>query len=232
LFAVLLAGLVLGTSLQAAPAAQPTPHALVEQVTERVLAIIEDAKDDEQPDQEQFYREVDAAIDPLVDFDSFARSVMGRYASKRAYDALPDAAAKQAFRARVTRFSRQFRDGLVKTYASGLLSFDGERVVVEPPRADFDPAVESNVYVVQRIYGQREQPYVIQYKMRKDRDGAWKLRNVVLEGINLGLTYRNQFAAAVDLYNGDVDKAVDNWTVEPGTPKNGAVAADDEADID
>ena len=36
--------------------------------------------------------------------------------------------------------------------------------------------------------------YRVQYAMYPDASGAWKLENLVLEGINLGLTYRNNFA--------------------------------------
>jgi hypothetical protein len=40
---------------------------------------------------------------------------------------------------------------------------------------------------------------------------------VIIEGINLGQTYRNQFAAAVDQNHGDIDKVITNWRVEPQT---------------
>jgi phospholipid transport system substrate-binding protein len=51
--------------------------------------------------------------------------------------------------------------------------------------------------------------------MRRNRAGEWKLNNVVIEGINLGQTYRSQFASAADQNRGDLDKVIANWKVEP-----------------
>ena len=62
------------------------------------------------------------------------------------------------------------------------------------------------------IYGDRQQPYEIQYSLRKDSRGQWKLRNMVVESINLGKIYRNQFDSAVEVYEGDIDKVIDNWS--------------------
>ena len=53
------------------------------------------------------------------------------------------------------------------------------------------------------------------YTLRQGSDGSWKLRNVVIEGLNLGRIYQNQFDAAVKQYNGDIDKVIANWTVAP-----------------
>ena len=53
------------------------------------------------------------------------------------------------------------------------------------------------------------------YKMRKNRAGAWKLRNVTIEAINLGKVYQSQFSSAAKQYKGDIDAVIDNWTVDP-----------------
>jgi phospholipid transport system substrate-binding protein len=37
------------------------------------------------------------------------------------------------------------------------------------------------------------------------------IANVVVEGVNLGQTYRSQFAEAVENHGGDVDYVVENW---------------------
>jgi len=40
--------------------------------------------------------------------------------------------------------------------------------------------------------------------MRRDDQGGWVVRNIVVNGINLGLTYMNQFDGAMSRY-GSVD---------------------------
>jgi len=55
--------------------------------------------------------------------------------------------------------------------------------------------------------------YPLSYSMKQNKDGVWKLRNIIISGVNIGLTYRNQFASAMrDSANGgDLDKVIDGW---------------------
>ena len=43
--------------------------------------------------------------------------------------------------------------------------------------------------------------------------GNWRLRNIIIGGVNIGLTYRSQFASALKdpKYGGDMDKVIDAW---------------------
>lgn len=222
--AALFALLFIHVKANAADAALPEPHQIVQQTTEQVIAIIREGKSYYDKDPARFNKQVETVLDKVVDFDSFARGVMGPYAGAQRYQALTTEQEKTDFRARIQRFSDSFRQGLVETYAKGLLKFDGQKIETLPPRKGDDVA-SGNVAVVQNIYGAADKPYVIQYSMRKNRDGVWKLQNVIIEGINLGQTYRSQFASAADQYHGDLDKVIANWHVEPqiaGDTKAGA----------
>ena len=50
--------------------------------------------------------------------------------------------------------------------------------------------------------------------MVKDADGSWRIRNVIVYGINLGLQYRNLFDAVMMATStrGNIDKVIDGWT--------------------
>ena len=76
-------------------------------------------------------------------------------------------------------------------------------------------ALSGSVGVRQHIYGERAKPYEVIYTLRRDAQGDWKLRNVIIEGLNLGRIYQNQFRTAVATYDGDIEKVIDNWTVAP-----------------
>lgn len=229
---VALAVGLLATPLWAAEAqaatTQVSAHEVVEQTTQRVMAIITEAQGYFDEDPERFYSEIEKVLDDVVDFDSFARGVMGKYASKRMYMTLKTDEEKKQFVARMRRFSDTFREGLVRTYAKGLLAFNGNRIEVLPP--DEDVVNGDSVTVIQQIYGEAEKPYVVHYKLRQDRKGNWKLRNVTIEAINLGKVYQSQFASAAKLYEGDIDKVIDNWTVDPTSGSGEAVGEDDSGD--
>ena len=221
LIRVVLAGLLtLAVSLAAAATDPRAPHEVVEQTTTRLLSVIDAGRGYYESDPERFSREVQTVLDPVVDFDAFARGVMGKYASAQRYQALASQAEKDAFRAEIERFTTTFKSALVQTYAGSLLKFGGGRIeTLQPRSADLQ---RGSVGVVQHIYGKPDQPpFVVQYTMRKDREGSWKVRNVVVEGINLGQTYRNQFAAAAESSKGDISQVIDNWKVQPSVEKRG-----------
>ncbi|WP_372758906.1 phospholipid-binding protein MlaC [Litorivivens sp.] len=193
-------------------ASTPGPYEVVSDTTKRVTKVIEEARSYVDEDPERFYGEVEKILADVVDFPSFARGVMGKYGSKRYYDTLsPEEKAK--FRGRVERFTKTFQDRLIRTYAKGLLAFDGNRIEVLPIAKD--AADERSVNVEQHIFGNAPQPYVVYYKLTQNREGEWKLRNVSIEGVNLGRTYQSQFASSARRFNGDIDKVIENWEVTP-----------------
>ncbi|HSB95520.1 MAG TPA: ABC transporter substrate-binding protein [Spongiibacteraceae bacterium] len=205
-------------ALPVAAADAQDPYKMVEQTTQRVLTIIGEGKGYYDKEPARFNKQVDVVMSEVVDFDSFARGVMGPYANLQR---LTTDAEKAQRRDQMKRFSDTFKNGLIETYAKGLLKFNGQRIETLPPRKG-DDANSNSISVVQNIYGSGDKPYIVQYSMRKNAESNWKVMNVIIEGINLGQTYRNQFAAAVDQNRGDIDKVIANWKVEPQT--DGAVA--------
>lgn len=186
------------------------PYAVINNTTDRVLAEIKEATTYFDNDPQRFYDRIDTILTEVTDFYSFSRSVMGVYASNRAMRALDDA-GKKKLTAQVERFVDKFHTGLVQTYAKGLLNFSGERIeVVKPDSTD----TGDSAIIDQLIYGEAPQPYTVQYKMRRDRDGEWKVRNVTIESINLGKVFRSQFASEARKYDGDLDQVIENWSSE------------------
>jgi phospholipid transport system substrate-binding protein len=182
-----------------------------------MLVLIEDGKAYFDKDPDRFYGEVELLLNPIVDFKTFARSVMGRYGSKRYYTQLDDA-GKKAYREQFGRFVDTFKSGLIQTYGKGLLALDGNKMELQPANAaDLQAIAEGKSVEVVQLYhtSSAEQPYVIRYKMRPSRDkSTWQLRNVTIESINIGQVYRSQFEAAMQKYNEDIALVVDNWTVQ------------------
>jgi|TARA_R110001583_G_scaffold42994_1_gene136689 phospholipid transport system substrate-binding protein len=199
--------------LAPAYAAEKGPYEVVADTTQELVKVIEEARSYIDKDPKRFTSEVRRIMDDVVDFQSFARGIMGKYGSRRYYESLKTDAERAQFRDRVMRFTNSFKDGLINTYAQGLLGFNGNRIEVLPLADDVD--LSGSVGVRQDIYGERAKPYQVMYTVRQGSDGKWKLRNVVIEGLNLGRIYQNQFDAAVKQYNGDIDKVIANWTVAP-----------------
>jgi len=201
------------TAMTFADAQHKEPRQVVQKTTEQVLAIIKNAKSYSSSAPERFNAEITPILENVIDFDDFARSVMGVYASGKLYKALTSDADKTAFRERTQRFSATFKESLVNTYASSMLNFNGESVATLPLQKG-DDLSDGMATVMQHIFNEADKPYVVQYSMRRNKDGDWKVRNLIIEGINIGLTYRSQFATATEKYQGDIDKVIDNWRID------------------
>jgi len=91
-----------------------------------------------------------------------------------------------------SRFARTFRCELIETYGRGLVAYGEQNIVVVPPKEDING--QRKVKVVQEIHGS----------------------DVVINGINLGKTFRNQFVQRAKKYGGDIDEVINNWSSSAG----------------
>lgn len=213
---VLLTGLLFVSSVlsvQSSELSVSAPHAKIEKTTEHLLVLIKDAKTYFEDEPERFYGELRTIINPLIDFKSFTRSVMGDYGTKAYYQSL-DKSQRTEYKENYRRFVTRFQDGLINTYGKGLLAFNGQEIKVEVATAVDLENVKAGkpVDVIQKIYG-ADKTFTITYKMRPNKKGEWLLRNVSIESINVGQLYRNQFSAAMSKQAGDFSAVIDGWVV-------------------
>ena len=189
-----------------ATAAQKGPAEVISDVTAQVMTVVAEADTYFDQDPDRYYQEIDGALAELVDWRGFATAVMGEYYSRgRSMD--------QAGRANLKRqrddFAATLREGLIKSYAKGLLAFGGARMEVEGVEAS--PQSARVASVTQLVYGEADRVYTIRYQMGQYKDGAWRLRNLIIETINLGEIYRNQFSALARDADDDLDSVIAQW---------------------
>jgi phospholipid transport system substrate-binding protein len=196
-------------SAGAAAVAAASAYDVVQSATVQVMDVVAAADDYVEEDPERYYQQVQDILDPVIDYRGFARSVMGPYASSERYRSL-DEAGRSQLRGQLDRFTKVMRLSLVRTYSKGLLAFGGSRIEVEQPSSE--DSGEKRVAVRQLIYSEETEPYVLLYQMGLNKSGSWQLRNVIIESVNLGEIYRNQFQAAARKQNGDLDSVIDSWT--------------------
>lgn len=170
------------------------PHKVIQATTLKVLSAIDSGLDPIK-EPEKFVEQLSSILDPVVAFDYIARGVMGNY-------------SKQVTAEQVKQFSSAFKLGLVNTYGKGMSNFSDLEVAVLPPAQPIGE--ERKTTVVQEIRGASSTNQV-SYTMAKNNKGEWKMINVVLNGINLGQTFRGQFAAEVEKNKGDVVKTINDW---------------------
>nr|WP_106229343.1 ABC transporter substrate-binding protein [Halomonas ventosae] len=141
---------------------------------------------------------VDDSLEDVADFRYIGASVMGRY--------FGNATPQQR-----SRFVETFRKTLIDTYAKGLVTFDYREIrVLDNQQAS---RYEDQASVAMEVVANDGTVYPVSYSLRLD-DGQWKVVNVIVNGINLGLTFRNQFDQAMRDHNRDYDAVINGWAPE------------------
>lgn len=171
------------------------PHQIVQDVTVKVISAVESGDLDPAKDPNAFVEKLSEILDPVVAFKYIARNVMGNHAKSVSAD-------------QVSQFSESFKLDLVNTYGKGVSGFDDLTITVLPPAPDAEPS--KRVSVIQELKtptGRNEVTYI----MRENKKQEWKMTNIYLNGVNLGSTFRTQFAATVKKNKGDVAKTINEW---------------------
>ena len=186
--------------------AQRGPAEVISHVTSQVMTVVEEANTYFDQDPDRYYREIDDALAGLVDWRGFATAVMGEYYSR---GRSMDKAGRANLKRQRDDFATTLRAGLIRSYAKGLLAFGGARMEVQG--AGDSPQSARVASVTQLVYGEADRVYTIRYQMGQYKDGAWRLRNLIIETINLGEIYRNQFSALARDADDDLDIVIAHW---------------------
>ncbi|OTG81352.1 toluene tolerance protein [Acinetobacter sp. ANC 5054] len=133
-------------------------------------------------------------LDPYIDSQSFTRIVMGTYATNQY-----SSAAQRA------QFERNFRETLIENYGSAFSKFSNQTYTMRPYKAS-----TSKNPVVTIDFNNNGEKIPVSFQLA-DKGSQWKIRNINVSGIDLGLQFRNQFAATVKRNGGNIDKAIANF---------------------
>ena len=179
-----------------AQAAAQTPHQVVEDTSVRVMENLNANRELYQQDADAFYNGLNEIMEPVVDFQGIARSVMTvRY-------------SRSATPEQMERFIETFKRSMVEFYGNALLEFDSGKITVLPP-ARGSQQTEERASVNMEVRANNGNVYPVTYTM-SNVDGQWKVRNVIVEGINIGLLFRDQFAQAMQAHRNDLDAVIDS----------------------
>ncbi|MFY1019150.1 MlaC/ttg2D family ABC transporter substrate-binding protein [Ectopseudomonas khazarica] len=175
--------------------AAPSAHEVVQQTTDTLLADLKANKDEYRRDPAAFYQSLNDILGPVVDVDGISRGVMTvRY-------------SRQASPEQMSRFQENFKRSLMQFYGNALLEYDNQDIRVLPATGKQDAERTS---IGMEIRDGKGVVYPLSYTM-VSMDGAWKLRNVVINGINVGKLFRDQFAQSMQNNRNDLDKVIDTW---------------------
>lgn len=195
---------LIALALMAAMAARPAAAGnqelarYVDESTQKLVDRLNEEKGLYEEDPEAFYREIEEALTGFVDFRRIAARVMGRY-------------ARQASPEQRDEFVTRFKRSLFESYAQALVNnSDSFEIAVEEARINSQNENRGSVNMM--VTTESGDRYQVTYSMyRKDEGEDWLMENVIVEGVNIGLAFRDRFTQEMESRRGDVDAVIDNW---------------------
>ncbi|GGC57479.1 MlaC/ttg2D family ABC transporter substrate-binding protein [Marinobacter halophilus] len=147
-------------------------------------------------DPEAFYASMSETLDEFVDFRRIAARVMGRY-------------ARQTTPEQRDEFVEKFKRSLFDSYAQALVSADSFEITVKDASIMSDN--DSRGAVQMEMVSASGTRYPVTYSMYKNAEGRWLMENVIVEGVNIGLAFRDRFAQEMEENRGQVQAVIDGW---------------------
>ena len=201
---VALIAMCVGFPILASAAEPASPDELVRGLTDRLTSLLKEEVKTTDPD---FYRNVvEETLGPFIDFRSISRRVMAKH-------------YKSASPEQRKRFANSFRESLLNTYANGVSTLSDQKIKILPFKGVQKKGKKERAKVEMEIRTPDGVMYPITYAVYKNKVGDWRLENIILNGVNLGLTFRNQFNEAHRANDGDIDKVIEAWSVKLAAAK-------------
>ena len=167
----------------------------VEKIHEDIVLVVRSKQGIYEENPEEFVKAISFALQPLVDFERISRNVMGRY-------------YKDANKEQIEKFNKVFQASLLETYSKTLAEFKDEEILVSS-QVKKSPKGNREKVSLQIVTSTKIYPAV--YDMYRNTQGQWKLINIVINGVNLGLTFRNQFYSLMEKEGNDLDVVIEKW---------------------
>jgi len=152
----------------------------------------EGSKYDEKPDE--FKEKLKNIWEPMVDVGLVSRLILSK-------------AYRTATEEQILLFQTRTKKLLLDTYITALLEFeDYELETSREIKKNKNKTLE-----VEINFFSASDSFKAKFTLYKNKQGELKIINTIIDGINLGLTFRNQFQDNLKNENYDLDKAIETW---------------------
>ncbi|RKR77586.1 MlaC/ttg2D family ABC transporter substrate-binding protein [Marinobacter nauticus] len=168
----------------------------VDENTQKLVQKLNAEKGLYEKDPEAFYTSMDETLQEFVDFRRIAARVMGRY-------------ARQTTPEQRDAFVEKFKRSLFDSYAQALVSAEDFEIIVK--EATILPQNEDRASVEMELISASGNRYPVTYSMYRTGDDRWMMENVIVEGVNIGLAFRDRFAQEMEENRGQVQAVIDGW---------------------
>ena len=183
---------------------EENPYNFIDVNAQKMVIVLKENKSLFIEDRELYEQKIKEIFEPMIDFRRVAATVMG----KKYYLA--------SSKDQRSEFVDIFKDSLLDTYAETLAQWENQTITTIFPINMQDQSYKLKNIEVQQTLNTGSSKYPISYKLRKNKDNTWSIVNIIVNGVNLGLTFRNQFQALASKNNGDIEATLKGWVSDAG----------------
>lgn len=170
--------------------AAQSPRELVKETSEQMLNKLKQEQAVIKTNPERIYELVNKIVLPHFDFDYMSQLVLGKYWRRASEQQRQD-------------FTEEFKQLLVRTYATSLNEYTDQEVTFLPFREGSD---KNEAQVRTEVEQPGSFPIPIDYRLHLNSD-EWKVFDVVIDGVSLVTNYRTSFAK--EIRQGDLDSLIE-----------------------
>ena len=159
------------------------------------LTVIKEEGSNFDDNPEEFKEKLKNIWEPMVDVQLVSRLILNK-------------AYKTASEEQIYKFQERTKKLLLDTYVSTLLEFKDYEIFT-------NSKIKSNknkTYEVEiKFDSSSSYSFITKFTVYRNKMGKLKIINIIIDGINLGLTFRNQFQGVLKKENNNLDKAIESW---------------------
>ena len=171
----------------------PEIHEFIDKNAQYFLTVIKEEGSTYDNEPEKFKTRLKNIWEPMGDVGLVSRLIL----SKAYADATPE---------QIVAFEEQTKKLLLDTYVTTLLEFEDYNL-----ETNDEIKINKRTYEVSVKFLSSSDSFITKFSVYKNKLGEYKIINIIIDGINLGLTFRNQFQDNLANNNMDLDKAIETW---------------------
>ena len=171
----------------------PEIHEFIDKNAQYFLTIIKEEGSTYDNEPEKFKTRLKNIWEPMVDVGLVSRLIL----SKAYAGATP---------AQIVAFEKQTKKLLLDTYVTTLLEFEDYTL-----ETNDEIKINKRTFEVSVKFLSSSDSFITKFSVYKNKLGEYKIINIIIDGINLGLTFRNQFQDNLANNNMDLDQAIETW---------------------
>ena len=163
---------------------QTNPDIFLKQSVEEVSLFISENKEQLERDDKFLEEKMNELVIPRFDIVLMAKITLG----KSTWTSISEN--------QKNRFVEAFKSLMVRTYMKSLTVFDGEKIKFLP----YVTGKRLDVAKVKSIYVMNDGDLPVNYRLKKNDNGDWKVFDIIIDGISLLKNYRTDFQNHVKNY--------------------------------